>query len=65
MRNRQKLIFSIGFTLFSLAGYASSPTFVNDNETFSNAEKNTRLNAVHFKIEKKFITSPPLCIAIQ
>jgi len=57
-------IFFIGFLFLSLAGCASSPTFVNDNKSYTDQEKQSQFNAVHFKTEKQFISSPPQCIAI-
>ncbi len=64
MHPQQKLILFTAFTLLLLTGCASSPTFVNGNESFTDAEKKSQFNAVHFKTEKQFLSSPPQCIAI-
>ncbi len=60
---QKRIIFTIS-ALLLLAGCASSPTFVNGNKSFTEAEKNSQFNAVYFKTEKQFITAPPQCIAI-
>ncbi|MBL1320016.1 MAG: DUF799 family lipoprotein [Methylophaga sp.] len=64
MNFQQKRIIFTALVLLLLAGCASSPTFVNGNESFTEAEKNAHFNAVYFKTEKQFINSPPQCIAI-
>ncbi|MFW5426315.1 MAG: SH3 domain-containing protein [Methylophagaceae bacterium] len=64
MHPQQQRIIFIASALLLLAGCASSPTFVNGNESFTDAEKKSQFNAVHFKTEKQFLTSPPQCIAI-
>jgi len=64
MPSLQKRIFYTTLILLLLAGCASSPTFVNGNKSFTNSEKQSHFNAVHFKTEKQFISSPPQCIAI-
>ena len=66
MHPQQKRVYLLALVpiLLFLASCASSPTFVNDNESFTDAEKTSHFNAVHFKTEKQFISSPPRCIAI-
>ena len=58
MPSLQKRIFYTTLILLLLAGCASSPTFVNGNKSFTNAEKQSHFNAVYFKTEKQFISSP-------
>ena len=60
----QKLVFYTTSILLLLTGCASSPTFVNGNKSFTDTEKQSHFNAVYFKTEKQFISSPPQCIAI-
>ena len=64
MNSQQKLVLFTTSVLLLLVGCSSSPTFVNGNESFTDTEKSAQFNAVHFKIEKQFLSSPPQCIAI-
>lgn len=60
----QHRILLTGLTLLLLVGCASSPSYVNGNKSFTEVEKKSQFNAVHFKTDEQFITSPPRCIAI-
>ncbi len=64
MHLQQKRILFTTAVLLLLGGCTSSPTFVNGNKSFTDAEKKSQFNAVHFKTEKQFLISPPKCIAI-
>ncbi|MFW5450976.1 MAG: SH3 domain-containing protein [Methylophagaceae bacterium] len=61
-----RLYLSIYLLLLSLlmTGCAMSPSYINDGASADSEAKSANFNPVHYKLEDKFINSPPNCIAI-
>jgi len=57
--------FFLVFTLIAiLAGCASSPTYIDENDTAANNDSSLDINTVYFKHDQSFISNRPSCIAV-